>query len=130
MAGAMMTLLIAVPAAVFSEWMSDDDGSNESNWVLLAGLVVVIAYLFGGALAGRAEASAPFLNGAAATFLAWGIVQTVGVVLRLGRGDDVNLIGLVFNGLLAASIGILGAWIGARWAARYPHPLQPEDPLA
>ncbi len=120
MAGALMTLLIAVPAAVVTAWLSDDGATDESNWTLLALLAIVVAYLLGGALAGRAEPLAPFINGAAATLLAFVVIQFVGIVLRLFRGDDVNLVALVFNGLLAASFGTFGAWFGARWAARYP----------
>jgi putative membrane protein (TIGR04086 family) len=123
MAGAMMTLLIAVPAAIVTAWLSDDGATDESNWTLLALLAIVIAYLLGGALAGRAVPTAPFVNGAAATLLAFVIVQGVAVVLRLSRGDDINLVALLFNGMLAASFGTFGAWFGARWAARHPHPL-------
>ncbi len=123
MAGAMMTLLIAVPAAIVTAWLSDDGATDESNWTLLALLAIVIAYLLGGALAGRAVPTAPFVNGAAATLLAFVIVQGVAIVLRLGRGDDINLVALLFNGMLAASFGTFGADFGARWAARHPHPL-------
>ena len=123
LAGAMMTLLIAVPAAIVTAWLSDDGATDDSNWTLLALLAIVIAYLLGGALAGRAVPTAPFTNGAAATLLAFLVVQAFAIALRLARGDDVNLIALVFNGLLAASFGTVGAWFGARWAARRPHPL-------
>ena len=119
----MMTLLIAVPAAIITAWLSDDGATDDSNWTLLALLAIVIAYLLGGALAGRAVPTAPFTNGAAATLLAFLVVQAFAIALRLARGDDVNLIALVFNGLIAASFGTVGAWFGARWAARRPHPL-------
>ena len=119
----MMTLLIAVPAAITSAGLSDDEATDQSNWTLLALFAIVVAYLLGGALAGRAVPSAPFINGAAATLLAFTVVQVAGIVLRLARGDGVNLIALVFNGLLAASVGTFGAWFGARWAARTPPPI-------
>lgn len=117
-AGAMMTLLIAGPAAIVTAWLADDDGGNESNWTLLALLAIVIAYLLGGALAGRGVPEAPFGNGAAATLLAFVVIQGIGIAFRLGRGDGINLVALVFNGLLAASFGTFGAWFGGRFGSR------------
>jgi putative membrane protein (TIGR04086 family) len=118
LAGAMMCLLIAVPAVIVVELLSDGDNDDPSNWTFLALIAIVIAYLLGGALAGRAIPNAPFINGAAATLLAFVLVQGLFIVLRLLRDDDVNVIAFVFNGLLAASIGIVGGWFGARWASR------------
>lgn len=118
-AGAMITLIIAVPAALLSGLLSNDGGgTDQSNWVYLALLAIIVAYLLGGALAGRAIPTAPFINGAAATLLAFTIVQGIGIILRLSRGDGVNIIALIFNGLLAASFGTVGAWLGLRWASR------------
>ena len=55
-AGALMTLIIAVPAALVSGLLSDGGGTDQSNWVFLALLAIIIAYLLGGALAGRGAA--------------------------------------------------------------------------
>jgi hypothetical protein len=116
LAGAMLCVLIAVPAAVTQGILADDDaGTDQSAWVYLALAVIVIAYLLGGALAGRQVPSSPFVNGAAATTLAFVVVQSAGAIVRLVRGDSFpSLTGIVFNALLAASIGALGAG----WASR------------
>jgi putative membrane protein (TIGR04086 family) len=121
--GAVSCLVIAVPAAVVTSVLADDGSTDQSNWVFLALLAIVAAYLLGGAQAGARALDAPFLNGAAAGFAAFAVVQTVGVVLRLVRGDDISLIGIIFNGLLAASFGTVGAWFGARRAARSATPV-------
>lgn len=118
--GAVWCLAIAVPAAVVSTILSDDGSTDQSNWVFLALLAIVVAYLLGGALAGVRALDAPFLNGAAATFCAFALVQTVGIVVRLARGDDISIVGIVFNALLAASFGTVGAWFGARRGSRAP----------
>jgi len=123
MAGAMMCLVIAVPAVIVLSSLTDDGNDDPSNWVFLPLIAVVIAYLLGGALAGRAVPTAPFINGAAATFLAFLLVQTLFVILRVARGDDVNIIALIFNGMLAACFGTFGAWFGARWGTAAPGPL-------
>ncbi len=111
--------MIAVPAAVVQSILADNDaGTDQSNWVFLALLAIVFAYLLGGAQAGRRAVDDPFVNGAAAAFSAFAVVQVVGIVIRLARGDDFNLVALVFNALLAASIGTVGAWFGAWFGAR------------
>ena len=116
--GAVWCLVIAMPAAVVQSVLADEDaGTDQSNWVFLALLAIVAAYLLGGAQAGKRALDAPFLNGAAATVAAFGVVQLVGIVVRLARGDGISVVALVFNALLAASIGTVGAWFGARRGA-------------
>ncbi len=111
--GALVCLLIAAPAAVVSRLLADDDGgTDQSNWVFVALLAIVVAYLVGGAIAGGRTPAAPFVNGAAATFSAFIVVQVIGGVVRLIQGDGLSPVGIVFNGLLAATIGVVGAGIG------------------
>ena len=118
-AGALICLVIAAPAAIVSRLLADDDGgTDQSNWVFVALLVIVVAYLVGGGVAGRRSPDAPFVNGAAATFAAFVAVQVVGGVVRVIQGDGLSPIGIIFNGLLAATIGIVGAGIAASRAAR------------
>jgi len=111
-AGAMMTLLLTGPAAIIRS--SIDDSSGTSAWVVALYLVIIAGYLLGGALAGRQHPSTAFTHGAAATVLAFVILQSFGVVRRLSDGRGVSIGALVFNALLAASIGVIGAWFGAR----------------
>jgi len=111
-AGAMMTLLLTGPAALIRA--SIDDSSDTSLWVLALYLMIIAGYMLGGALAGRQHPSTAFVHGAAATFLAFAILQTFGIVRRLADGRGISIGALVFNALLAASIGVIGAWFGAR----------------
>lgn len=122
-AGALMCMVIAVPAVVAIAALTDDGSDDPSNWVFLALLAVIIAYLLGGALAGRAVPAAPFINGSAASLLAFLLVQGLFIVLIVIRGESFNVVALVFNALLAASFGTVGAWIGARWGRAAPGPL-------
>ena len=99
--------------------LADDDsggGTDQSNWVFVALAAVVIAYLAGGAAAGRRATAAPFANGATATLSAFVVVQVIFGIVRLAQGDGLSPIGLTFNGLLAATIGVVGAGIGV-WRA-------------
>ena len=109
-----MCLMIAAPAAVISRLLADSDGgTDQSNWVYVALLAIVIAYLVGGSIAGRLAADAPFVNGAAATLSAFAIVQVIGGVIRIAQGDGLSPVGIAFNALLAATIGVVGAGFGA-----------------
>jgi hypothetical protein len=113
--GALICLVIATPAAVISSLLSDDDSAgstDQSNWVFVALAAVVIAYLTGGAAAGRRATAAPFANGATATLSAFVVVQLIFGIVRLAQGDGLSPLGLIFNGLLAATIGVVGAGIG------------------
>ncbi|MEK9580536.1 MAG: hypothetical protein VW037_08525, partial [Acidimicrobiaceae bacterium] len=55
-------------------------------------------------------------NGATATLSAFVVVQVIFGIVRLAQGDGLSPIGLIFNGLLAATIGVVGAGIGV-WRA-------------
>lgn len=112
-AGTAICLVVSVPAALAQAALADSDAGEQSNWVYLTLLAIVVAYLVGGAVAGRIAADAPMINGAAATVTAFAVVQLVAGVVRIAGGDGINPLALIFNVLLAASIGTVGAGIGA-----------------
>ena len=117
--GAIVCVLIAAPAAVISRLLAGDDTStDQSNWVFVALLAIVVAYVVGGATAGRSAPEAPFVNGAAATLAAFVVVQAIGGVIRIVQGDGLSPLGIIFNALLAATIGVVGAGLGASRASR------------
>lgn len=111
-AGAMMTLLLTGPAAIIRALVGD--GGDTSVWVLGLYLMIIAGYLLGGALAGRQHPPTAFIHGAAATVMAFVLLQSVGIARRIATGEGVSVGALVFNGLLAASLGVIGAWFGAR----------------
>lgn len=113
-AGSLVCLLIAAPAAIIVNILADGGGTDQSNWVYLAFIAIIAAYILGGAQAGRRALEAPFVNGATATFTAFLVVQVVGGIVRVARGDSISPVALIFNALLAASIGAVGAWFGAQ----------------
>jgi hypothetical protein len=111
--GALISLVLAAPAAGAQRLLagSSTDG-DPSNWTMVAMLIIIAAYLWGGAAAGRRAPHAPFVNGACATSAAFIVVQSIGAILRLVAGDGVSVLGMVFNLLLAATFGVVGAGIG------------------
>ena len=112
--GAIACLLLAVPAVVLLALADRSDDGDESNWVLAVLALIVAGFLWGGARAGRRARQAPFLNGALAALTVFVLVQAVAAVVNILDGDGINVIALLFNALLAASIGTLGAWVGIR----------------
>jgi len=114
--GVSRSLIGIVPAIVMLVLLGDDDNSStdQSNWVYLALVLVVVGFLIAGAVAGRHAGESPFMNGAAAAFVAWAVPQGISAIVNVAQGDGVNVVGLLFNGLLAASIGVVGAGIGIR----------------
>ncbi len=136
--GALACLAVSAPAAVIQASLSDSADTDHSNWVYLTLSAIVAAYLLGGAVAGnmassghaadaghgrspktpRAANDAPMINGAAATTVAFAVVQSVAAVVRIAGGDGINPLALIFNALLAAAIGTVGGGIGAYLANR------------
>lgn len=116
--GALACLMLTGPAAIVLAVVDRSSDGDESNWVLAVLILVVGGFLLGGARAGRSAVRAPFVNGAAATLLVFAAVQGIAAVVSAFDGDDINAVAVVFNALLAASIGTVGAWFGIRWAAR------------
>lgn len=109
--GALVTLVIATPAVLVIRELGDtDDGTDQSNWVYLAFLFVIVAYVIGGWTAGRRAPEGPFLNGAAAPAAAFAVVQ---VIAWIASGDGISIVAAIFNLLLAATIGVVGAGFGS-----------------
>ncbi|CAN5618158.1 hypothetical protein BH20ACT2_BH20ACT2_17450 [soil metagenome] len=117
--GATLALLVAAPAALASEALVDDEAADGgSNLVFVFFLIILVAFLAGGALAGRGRPDVPLVHGAAAAAAAYLVLQGAGTVARLFRGDDLSPLRLVFNGLLLVSAGILGALVATRTRRR------------
>jgi hypothetical protein len=48
----------------------------------------------------------------------WAVVQGIGTILVVAKGDDLHPLAYVFNGFLAAGLGLLGGMIAERRVAR------------
>lgn len=130
--GTAVTLAITVPPAVVVQLMDDGDDMAASNWTRVAFLVILVGFGAGGWVAARRQPTAPLAHGAAATFLAWAIVQGVGIVRRLVTGDSLDWLSFVFAALLAASTGAVGGLLADRFRHRggaRPDPGDPVEPV-
>ena len=111
--GAATALVLAAPAALANVVLASQDPKPEALLNLTL-LVLLLGFFFGGILAGREARSDAALHGALAAVLAFVLVQTIGVLGRLDRGDSIKVGGIIFLGFLAACVGTLGALFGTR----------------
>jgi putative membrane protein (TIGR04086 family) len=114
-AGALVALVIAVPPTLVAQALNAldviDDGSA---WLVLFLPIVLAGFFAGGYAAARRSTDTPFAHGALAALLAFVTVQVIGVVRQLVAGDSIAWAGIVFNALLSACVGTLGAMVAIR----------------
>jgi hypothetical protein len=115
-AGAVLAVVVALPAALVGEAAADGD-DDPSGLVLLCFFVVLLAFVAGGWLAARRAPDAPYSNGAVAALVGFGVIQLGGVVANLVQDDPVRLASVVFSALLATASGLVGALVATRQPA-------------
>lgn len=111
--GAAYGLLLGVPAAMANVVLASQDPKPKGalNGTLLA---LLVAFAVSGYMAGKAAPDTPAAHGALAGLLTFGLVQVIGVLGRLDRGDGVSVGQVVVLGLVAAVVATATAGIGAR----------------
>jgi len=112
--GTAVTLAITVPPAIVVQLLDDGDDMAASNWTRLAFVIILVGFGAGGWVAARRQPAAPLAHGAAAAFLAWAVVQGLGIARRLLAGDPLDWLSFVFAALLAASTGAVGGLLADR----------------
>ena len=117
-AGAALGAAVAAAAIVLAQAIKSLTGSNAN---LLLYLVLLGGLVLGGRAAARRQPTAPLTHGALAALVAYVALIVVITGLRLALGREVaDPVSLVFNGLMAASAGILGGYLAARRAEASP----------
>lgn len=118
--GALMTLAIAVPAALLAQTL-DEAGTldDDSGWLLVLFAVILGGMVAGGYVAASNRPDAPLTNSALAALAAYALVQTVSAVRLLAEGDDVTWLAIPFFALLASASGMAGGLL-ADHRARTP----------
>lgn len=119
--GAASALIVAAPAALANVLLASQDPKPKGALNLTL-LVMLLGFVIGGFVAGLEAARESARHGAASAFGAFVLVQLIGVLGRLDRGDPINLAQIVIIGLLAACAGTVGAQLGARRRARRREP--------
>ncbi len=117
--GAATALVLAAPAALANVVLANQDPKPE-GLLNLTLLVLLVGFFSGGVLSGREARSSAAQHGALAALGAFVLVQAIGILGRLDRGDSIKVGGIIFLGFLAACVGTMGALIGARRQAGRP----------
>jgi hypothetical protein len=112
--GALVTMAVAVPVATIGSVVLDDG----SDLVFFFALLAMIGFVAGGYVAGGRGTAAPMAHGAVAALIGFVVAQAIAAILQLARDEDVSLVAVVFNALLAANIGLLGGWFAGRKAGQ------------
>ena len=115
-AGAVLAVVVALPAALVGEAAVDGD-EDPSGLVLLCFVVVLLAFVAGGWLAARRALDAPFSNGAVAALAGFAVIQLGGVIVNLVEDEAVRGASIAFSALLATASGLVGALVATRRAA-------------
>jgi hypothetical protein len=112
--GVIAAMPVVLPAVVLNAWLSgrDDPGLG---LVVLTYLAILLGFAFGGFATARSSGEGtPLMHGAAGAAGTWAVLQVLGIVIRLARGDGISPASIIFTGLLAASAGVIGGILATR----------------
>jgi uncharacterized membrane protein YeaQ/YmgE (transglycosylase-associated protein family) len=118
--GVLAALVLALPAGLIGAIVVNDESNNG---VFVFYVAILAGMLIGGYVAGSKRPDTPLTHGAVAGAGAFVAAQAVTVLVRVARGNHLRPAAVyVFNLLLAASLGIVGALIAERRNARLGSP--------
>jgi hypothetical protein len=104
--GALVAAAITVPAALVQQAL---DRGSTLTYVLFA--AIVVGLVVAGGVAGRLAGERCPQHGALAAVVSYLAIQLVGAVVRLVRGDSINVVSYLVVALLAASCGTIGGYL-------------------
>jgi hypothetical protein len=118
--GTVTALVVALPAGVLNQLLvSSGDIDEASPVAILFWMLILLGGAAGGWTVIRLAPSARLSAAAGAAALAYGIVQLIGIVRRVGAGESISWIAFPFLALLMATCGMLGGLFAARTVRRY-----------
>jgi len=114
-AGALVSLVFAVPFSVAARLVAGDDASGgRATVATLLALGAAVGFLLGaGVAAWHQEQRTPLSHGILTAGLAYAIPQFVLVVVKVARGGDVRWSGVIFNLTVALAMGVFGGFLGS-----------------
>lgn len=118
-AGALLAIGIIFPTVVLFQIVDATAGIGcDSNWNFAFFVPLVVAWVLGGRLAAARGPGAPYSNAVLAALGAFAVFAVVRIVGEaVSSSDDCGgdlWAALAFNGMIAASTGIVGALLAAR----------------
>lgn len=113
--GLAVGVVVVAPVAALSAAVARTDGEGIGPLGLVLLALVLVGFGVAGATTARTGVVLPFTHGALAGLATFAVVQAGVLVVSsiVGREGGISVAGLVFNGLLAASAGMIGAMLVA-----------------
>jgi hypothetical protein len=118
--GALNGLVFVAPAAVFGVVLADADGDVDGVPAVVIAAVQILGFCFAGWVVRRLVITASMGTCAVAGIVCWAIVQTVGIVTTLIRGQDLNPLTWIATALVAALAGCAGGLLARTERAPSP----------
>lgn len=114
--GAVTALVVALPVAVFNQALiNSGDIAKDSPAVVLFWVLILFGAAAGGWGVLRLCPEAGLAHAAGAGAIAYVVVQSMGVVFRLYRGERLSWVAFPFLALMMATAAMLGGMFGRRW---------------
>ncbi|MGI8662817.1 MAG: hypothetical protein ACR2LQ_06335 [Acidimicrobiales bacterium] len=102
--GALVAIVAAFPGLLLGSILD----------VTAFALIVLVAFVLGGAVAASKRPDAPFTHGLLAAAAAWIGTSALSIAIRLAKGDDIRPAAYAFNLVVASGCGCLGALVAQR----------------
>ncbi len=114
--GAVTALVVALPVAVFNQLLVNSGDIGEGSPVTL---FLWLLILFGAAAGGwgvlRLCPEAALSHAAGSGAIAYAVVQGIGIISRIWRGESLSWVAFPLLALLMATAAMLGGMFGRRW---------------
>lgn len=121
-AGASVSLVFAVPAAVIARLVADSAGPGV---IPLLYLVFIGGFIVGGGCAAWVQrVGMPLMHGLVAAGATYAAAQAVLIVVELLTGDSVDWFNVIFQLTVVLGAGLIGGFLGGRLRARGMVPSQ------
>lgn len=116
-AGAMVSLVFAVPFSLGARWAADSRG--DSTLAVWLSVGAIVGFLLGaGCAAWVQRLGLPLTHGLATAIGTYTAAQAIFIVVRLLRGSEVSWFAALFNLSVVAGVGLLGGSLGGRLRAK------------
>ena len=114
--GAVSALVVVLPVGVLNQYLvSSGELSGVSPVAILFWLLILLGGASGGWAVIRLSPQAPLPYAAGASAIAYLIVQSIGVILRLIGNKPIGWLGYPLLALFMATCGTLGGLYARRW---------------
>jgi uncharacterized membrane protein YfcA len=120
-AGGSVSLVFAIPFSIAARIVAD--GDNSSGTASLLSLAAVVGFILGaGVAAWTQRVQLPLKHGLICAVGTYVVAQTVFIIIRAIRGNDIRWLAAIFNLTAVAVAGLIGGALGGMMHRRGFYP--------